>query len=132
LTFLRFYKLTSRICQKFFKRKRKKRKSSTLVEGKCDAIFFQKNFGAKFIMTQNFFEKPLWLDIASHFPELNFAFFFLWLSGVDYVTKKTLIHMGYIFMIALQVVLKHPFGFAGTYNFDYLTCCRRIGTILIY
>ena len=32
----------------FQKKKKKKRKCSDLVEGKCDAIFFQKNFGAKF------------------------------------------------------------------------------------
>ena len=32
----------------FQKKKKKKRKCSTRVEGKCDAIFFQKNFGAKF------------------------------------------------------------------------------------
>lgn len=30
------------------KKKKKKRKCSDRVEGKCDAIFFQKNFGAKF------------------------------------------------------------------------------------
>ena len=32
----------------FQKKKKKKRKCSDRVEGKCDAIFFQKNFGAKF------------------------------------------------------------------------------------
>ena len=45
------------IASRLNEKKKKKRKSSTLVEGKCAAIFFQKNFGAKFLMTQNFFRK---------------------------------------------------------------------------
>jgi len=47
------------------------------VEGKCAAIFFQKNFGAKFLMTQNFFRKTFmaWYCITFSWLQ-NFAFFF--------------------------------------------------------
>ena len=55
------------------------------MEGKCAAIFFQKNFGAKFLTPQNFYEKPLWLDIAAHFPDYGtlLSFFFVFFGVIN-------------------------------------------------
>jgi len=51
----------------FQKKKKKKRKCTTLVEGKCDAIFFAEKMGVSFFTAIFFAKNPLGLDIVSAF-----------------------------------------------------------------